>query len=136
MRRCSLILVLLSLFVFVSACGGSSGGVPDDEQTAPVLRSGEAGGVAVTVMFNPVSPSIVDVTFDTHTVDLSFDVAATSTLTVDDGRAWTGVWEGDEPGGHHLKGSLAFPVVPISGETMTLTFGGLPESITLTWTVP
>ena len=51
------------------------------------------------------------VVLDTHSADLSDDLAQSATLTTDDGRTFkpTG-WLGAPPGGHHREGVLAFDV--------------------------
>ena len=50
-----------------------------------------------------------EVTLDTHSIDLSMDLAALATLTTDTGMSVQAiVW--DAPlGGHHVSGTLSFP---------------------------
>lgn len=70
---------------------------------------------AVTVIVKPLdlnsSPDTLsfEVTLDTHSIDLSMDLAALATLTIDTGQSVQAVvW--DAPlGGHHVSGTLSFP---------------------------
>lgn len=70
---------------------------------------------AVTVMVKPLdlnsSPDTLsfEVTLDTHSIDLSMDLAALATLMTDAGQSVQAtLW--DAPlGGHHLSGTLSFP---------------------------
>ena len=51
------------------------------------------------------------VVLDTHSADLSDDLAQSATLTTDDGRTFKPTrWLGAPPGGHHREGVLAFDV--------------------------
>jgi hypothetical protein len=73
------------------------------------------------------------VEFDTHTVDLGFDVAGLATLEID-GVVWiAGAWDGDPPGGHHRAGTLTFEASGPTTGRMTLRLGGLPEPTVLEW---
>ncbi len=48
--------------------------------------------------------------FDTHSIELTFDIAGLSSLVDDKGKRLTGaIWEGSPPGGHHRSGELFFP---------------------------
>lgn len=137
MRRRTLTLGLIAAAVFLSACGGVEDTIwQSQELTSPTRLEQEAAGVTVVATFNPADPSVIDIAFDTHSVDLDFDVAASSTLTVDGEGVPSGTWAGSGPGGHHRQGSLSFPAAPTSGETMTLTITGLPEPVTFTWAMP
>lgn len=67
------------------------------------------------------------VTMSTHSVDLSWDLAAQSVLTTDTGLEVAGLsWSGGS--GHHVEGVLVFPAQPAEGQpllagakTLTLT---------------
>lgn len=70
---------------------------------------------AVTVFVKPLDLDIsqdklsFEVSLDTHSVDLSMDLAALATLAADNGQSvQAAVW--DAPlGGHHVSGTLSFP---------------------------
>jgi hypothetical protein len=50
-----------------------------------------------------------DIVLDTHSVDLSMDLAALATLSTDAGRSVQPLkWDGGR-GGHHVSGTLSFP---------------------------
>ena len=118
--------------------GPSTGGDPVAavEQGSATLEQ-ESGGVVVIATFDPTKdPGVLEVAFDTHSVDLSFDVEAFSVLEIDDQVVPIGNWNGTEPGGHHRFGTLEFGRVPASGEAITFAFTGLPERLTFSWIVP
>lgn len=76
-------------------------------------RSSSDRGVTVKVTLKsvaqPGSPWEFAVVLDTHSADLSDDLAQSATLTTADGRTFkpTG-WLGAPPGGHHREGVLVF----------------------------
>ena len=122
---------------------GILGACSSDDQPAVSQASGsglttrtvEAGAVTVEI-----DPKELDgggaafiVSFDTHSVDLGFDVVSAASLEVD-GTAWTDpAWKGDPAGGHHRSGTLTFrPGGPATG-TARLTISGLPEPVVATW---
>lgn len=82
---------------------------------ASTERSSSERGVTVKVsaksVGQPGSPWEFAVVLDTHSADLSDDLAQSATLTTDDGRTFkpTG-WLGAPPGGHHREGVLVFDV--------------------------
>lgn len=127
---------VLALIAFVvvtlSACGKST--------TAPVAaalpaRTVEAGKVTVKV-----TPTLLDssgatfaIVLDTHSVELSLDVAAGAVLNVG-GTVWpTSGWSGDGPSGHHRTGQLRFTAGGPATGTATLTISGLPAPVEATW---
>ncbi len=54
--------------------------------------------------------AIFEVRMNTHSVDLSYDMAKACVLQDDSGKKYQAVkWEGSPPGGHHRTGKLEFP---------------------------
>ena len=80
--------------------------------------------------------AVFAVSFDTHSGDLSTDVARTANLEVG-GVAWTDpAWDGDGPGGHHRTGELSFQAAgPANGE-VRLSIDGLDAPVEATWRGP
>ena len=76
------------------------------------------------------------ITFDTHSVDLSFDPAAISTLKLDNNLVIRPEeWDGAGPGGHHRSGILIFKSIPKETKLLKLTLrnvAGVPER-TFVW---
>lgn len=78
------------------------------------LPSQENEGGNVTVTVKPIilkagGKPIFEVEFNTHSVDLSFDIEKLSFLTDDKGKTFNqSVWSGSPPGGHHRSGTLTF----------------------------
>lgn len=66
-------------------------------------------------------PATFDMSFNTHSVPLEFEVPAISTLTDDQGNVLgPATWEGAPPGGHHRNGTLTFSS-PLPKETKRIT---------------
>ncbi len=111
-------------------------------QTQRVYESQENEGGSVTVTVTPLSlkpglPASFDVAFETHSVDLLFDIEKVAALTDDLGTTYTPHWEGSPPGGHHRSGTLRFTPDIQEPTTLTLTFtdiAGIP-SRTFSWNV-
>lgn len=147
MRRFLIVVAVLGLALFAVACGSdstTSSSPPASEQSTQVPASSalatktvEAG--AVTVKIDPVRVDAAGaefkVSFDTHSVDLDFDVSRNATLTVA-GAPWPGAtWSGDGPDGHHRAGTIRFgPGGPAQGAA-ELSLGGLPVPVSATWTL-
>lgn len=143
--------VLSAISLLLVGCGantqgGTIGEIPSIEGTSfpypsPQSSSGLSSWLdpteredtqgAVTVIIKPINldqpGETIDfeVVLDTHSVDLSMDLAALSTLSTDtglsvDASSWSG-----EPGGHHVQGTLSFPLlvnnVSLLGESSSLT---------------
>ena len=88
---------------------------PDSNGNGELSRIDEQGAVVFEVtplnLDTPADKLEFDVAMNTHSVDLSMDLAALSTLSTDTGvivqaSKWDAV-----PGGHHVEGTLIFPSV-------------------------
>lgn len=126
--------------VAVAACGG---GNDDNERRA----SGQPTGLAertlkageVDVKIEPTrldaDGATIKITLDTHSVELSMELAGSARLEVG-GTAWeVAGWTGDGPGGHHREGELRFtPSGPARGSAR-LTLSGFPEPVEASWTL-
>lgn len=96
-----------------------------------LTRVDEQGAIVVSVtplnLGQPADSLNFDVSLDTHSVDLSMDLAVLSALTTDNGKSVAPIiW--DAPlGGHHVSGTLSFPVfsegtsILDGARTLTLT---------------
>lgn len=122
--------VLLVLTLIISACAPSAATtVSPTSQPAPVSnnnpalmngttngdlpRTDEQGAVVVTVTPLNLETSTdtleFDVAMNTHSVDLSMDLAILSTLSTDTGLTIQATKWDATPGGHHVSGKLIFP---------------------------
>ncbi len=116
---------LLILTLALAACSAASTPLPSDVQPAPVsteppqadagglTRNDQQGAVIVEVtplnLDDPSDQLEFDVVLDTHSVDLSMDLAALATLTTDTGvTVQATLWDAPR-GGHHVSGRLIFP---------------------------
>lgn len=71
------------------------------------------------------SPATFELIFDTHSVELNYDVAKIARLTDDTGNTYDPVfWTGGK-GGHHIEGILTFPDIPKGTKKITLTIPGI-----------
>jgi len=128
MRKISLTLVLV-LVMTLAACGSVQTGIlynqgKASEKSQPtvvksvsilsdLIRMDNQGAVAISVeplnLDSPGDTLKFEVSMNTHSVDLSLDLASLSTLSTDNGISVQGVaWDGAQ-GGHHVSGSLSFP---------------------------
>lgn len=107
----TILLALAASFLFLLIWTKGSASTPPP--TSYETKESEASNVTVIVTPKDLSfgkPARFDVMFDTHSVNLDFDVAAIATLTDDQGNTFgTPIWSGDPPGGHHRKGTISFP---------------------------
>ncbi|MBI2169634.1 MAG: hypothetical protein HYU28_09095 [Actinobacteria bacterium] len=101
-------------------------------------REVQAGEVTVIAELTGIdgAGAEVELTFDTHSVELDFDVVASTELTVD-GKAWDPLaWDGDGPSGHHRSGTVRFSATGPAQGRVTLRVTGTPEPAEATWTIP
>jgi hypothetical protein len=79
-----------------------------------------------------------DVRMSTHSVELSQDMVAVSLLKDSNGQEYRPEnWKGSPPGGHHRSGTLVFPAIKGSPNSVTLIvkeIAKVPER-TFTWKV-
>lgn len=80
---------------------------------ADFTRTDAQGMVELAVspanLFNPGDTLDFEISMNTHSVDLSMDLAALATLTTDTGKTAQALkWDGPR-GGHHVSGKLVFP---------------------------
>lgn len=142
MRRSLLTIVAIALVASACAEQAPQPTVSLRPDGAPVLALGavtlekEVDEVVVIATFDPAAPTVLDVAFDTHSVDLGFDVDTFSKLTIDGTSTPIGGWDGTEPGGHHRWGMLGFAVEPGPGQVVEYTFTGLSEPLTFSWRMP
>lgn len=124
MRR-FLLPMLLTASLILSACSAASSSGQTPPQAAPASTesspaSNTPGALtdqqgAVTVQATPLNLDApgdnleFDIVLDTHSVDLSMDLAPLSTLTTDTGiTIQAATWDAPR-GGHHVEGKLIFP---------------------------
>jgi hypothetical protein len=96
-----------------------------------VPANATAGAVSISVTPRANSdPSTIsfDVALNTHTVELDFDLAEHTTLTIGAARYAPTSWEPNTPGGHHVSGTLTFILEDaaraalVEADTVELTF--------------
>ncbi len=116
MKRILLPALLILSFV-LAACSATSTPPPSTESASlsndSAMRTDQQGAIIVEItplnLDAPTDTLEFDVVMDTHSIDLSIDLATLSTLTTDTGVSVNAtLW--DAPlGGHHVEGKLIFP---------------------------
>ena len=161
MKRNISLIAGLFLTGFLAACGSEPAAqlpvVAEAEEAASESTAPEETAVldtavdeqgAVSVAVTPIDLSqaaatlAFEVTMNTHSVELSMDLAELATLTTDNGRTVSPTLWDAVPGGHHVSGVLTFPAVVegtavLEGATdLTLTITGVDSpSRTFTWSL-
>jgi len=114
------IFVSFLIFNFVKKTGEKISKTTSSKPTVqtknnPDSKVNEGGNVTVTVtpkVLKIGKKTVFEIEFETHSVDLSFDVTKISSLVDEKGRVLNqSIWEGTEPGGHHREGTLTFNTV-------------------------
>ena len=75
----------------------------------------------VEFQVTPSKPNEFQITMDTHSVELSFDLMQISTLYDDSENSYKPLaWEGSAPSGHHRSGILKFPEIDENAKSVKL----------------
>lgn len=129
------LIVTASVLLLLAACGG---GNSDDSTTAPnamPARTVAAGEVEVKI-----EPTRIDdngaafrLTLDTHSIELSTDLAREARLVVGTAMWTEATWSGDGTRGHHREGELRFTANGPATGTARLTLGGFPKPVDVSW---
>lgn len=145
--------LLLTIALVLAACSAAS---PASDQTPvqpasaatepaspsnDLARSDEQGAVTVNVtplnLDNPSDQLEFGIALETHSVDLSMDLATLATLTTDTGvTVQATTWDAPR-GGHHVEGKLVFPAMKDGNSilegadklTLTITNVDAPERV-------
>lgn len=155
MKRNILLIPGLLFGGFLAACSSeATASLPAVAAVGESTASGETAVLetavdeqgAVSVAITPVDLSLeaatlsFEIAMNTHSVDLSMDLAELATLTTDNGRSVSATLWDAVPGGHHVSGVLVFPAV-VAGTavlegatevTLTITDVDAPNRI-YTW---
>lgn len=138
-RRVAVGAAATALLALLAGCGGNAEKTASatGSQSLPT-RTATTGPVEVSVTPRGIDSSGARfrLQLDNHEIELTGDYARSSALTVG-GKPWTDPrWSGGGPGGHHRSGTLTFaPGGPAAG-AVELQLGGLPEPVTVRWTLP
>ena len=133
--------VVVALTFFSTAAQSATPAETAENDTIITLKAQSNNQKSVKVKVEPLKirtgdPVKFEVTFDTHSVDLSFDPVAISTLELDNNLVMSPEeWDGAGPGGHHRSGVLVFKSIPRETKLLKLTLrniAGVPER-TFVW---
>lgn len=147
------IALLAGVPVVVRAVIDAASSTPSADRTSPSLEepAAQEGGTSAQLLAQTVTAGSVQIliepvridddgarfriVMDTHSEDLSVDLASASALQVD-GVMWTSAsWSGSPPGGHHREGELAFDANGPAVGAVTLSVGGFPDPVEVNWTL-
>lgn len=105
------IFLIIILFLFVRVTQNKKVRRSDQNAVFSVQKN-EGGGVTITVkpiVLEIEKSPVFDVSFDTHSVELSFNPEEVSTLIDGRGKIYRKpVWKGTSGGGHHRSGTITF----------------------------
>jgi YHS domain-containing protein len=130
--------VVVALTFFSTAVQSTTQAGAAEQDTVITLKAQTDDQKSVKVKVAPRKiklgePVKFKITFDTHSVDLSFDPAAITSLELDNSFVLRPEeWDGAGPGGHHRSGILVFKKIPKETKTLKLTLrnvAGVPERI-------
>ena len=134
----------LLLFAWTSRSSAPTPASPTQPPAAAAAyetKESTAGNVTVSVtprILTSANRPQFDVTFETHSVELDFDVGSLTALTDETGTSFgTAAWDGSPPGGHHREGVLTFSRTLPTTKTVALTFTNVAgiSARTFTWEV-
>ena len=118
--------LFLALTLILAACAPSQASANQSQppsslgsggnSSVSLTRSDGQGAVTVDVtplnLGNPSDKLEFDVAMNTHSVNLSMNLATLATLTTDTGiTVQADSWNGPAGGGHHVDGQLTFPAI-------------------------
>lgn len=126
----SLILIFITLAgLWIWAVIGSDQ-TPQKEIKQEFLtkQSSDQGEVSIEVtpvVLEPGKEAKFDVVFNTHSVELDYDLLKVSNLRDDKGNSLTPIsWSGGS-GGHHLNGELVFPSISAKAKSAQLIIANI-----------
>ncbi len=111
------LLIVFTLATGVIAIGNAA-------ETGLAAQTSDKQGVKVTVsaknLYKEAETWDFEVTLESHTQDLTIDMAKSSTL-IADGKQYAPLgWVGAPPGGHHRKGLLRFKAITPQPQSVEL----------------
>ncbi len=120
--------------LLLASRGGDDGTPAADSGVGLETRTLSAGEIDITIEPRQIDEqgAAFAITLDTHSAELSMDLAAAELEVA--GTSWpvTG-WDGDGPSGHHREGELRFEAAGPATGTARLALPGFPEPVVVTW---
>lgn len=111
---CKNVTTVTPLSITPSAIAPSEIAPQQNADSSDLTRTDSQGEVIFEVtpinLDDPGDPLVFDVSLNTHSVDLSMDVAALANLTTNNGLTIQAAQWDAPKGGHHVEGKLTFPI--------------------------
>lgn len=138
-KKYIIILVIIIIFLFVififykkmsnKVLIPSSASTQENSQQIPYQTQTNNNGKiiveATPKSLSPESEAQFDLVFNTHSVELDYDLVKIAQLTDDKGKIYKPIsWSGGKSG-HHLEGVLTFSGISNSAKKVTLTISGI-----------
>lgn len=110
--------LILSIFALVPLFGNKNQNIRKSSSNFQTLMDSKNN---VEFQVTPISLNEFEISMNTHSVDLDFDLIQIANLYDDIGNAYKPInWEGSAPGGHHREGILKFPLVNKNAKSIKL----------------
>jgi len=125
------LIVVLGWIFFSSSSEHQSNGVKSSsiENMTETFSTKTAEMGAVMVEVTPINTSTYDISFNTHSVDLSFEFGDIIKLEDGSGEVYEPIsWSGGR-GGHHLRGEMVFSIVNPNAKLVKLTISGIENEV-------
>lgn len=109
-----IIIIIIATIIVLAVFKSQNTKVSNSESNKNKSLTQENEGGNVKIIVTPKTLAVGEkpsfkIVFETHSVDLAFDVAQISSLVDEKGKVYNkSIWEGSEPGGHHREGTLTF----------------------------
>ncbi len=115
------VFVLLVLFVLFVLFFSSGRPTPIKPLSPQKNSGGEVDVTATPEILVVGQPPRFKLEFNTHSVELDFDISRIASLTDENGNTYTpSTWDGSPSGGHHRSGILTFPTPLSQTKSVTL----------------
>ena len=112
------IIVVLGSYFYISKNNEKINAISQKQYPFQTLTSNENN---VEFQVTPLASNEFQISIDTHSVDLDFDLTEISALYDDLGNSYKPVkWDGSEPGGHHRSGVLKFSAIGNKAKSIKL----------------
>lgn len=129
------IVIVVAVAVGVAAFGRDAGTTTPERRSALAARTVKAGPVTVKVEPHHIDATGAEfeLTLDTHSQNLTMDLASGAELVVGGTRWPVRGWDGDGPTGHHRAGTLRFATGGPPTGAVELTLDGFASRVSAGW---
>lgn len=129
------IVIVVAVAVGVAVLGRDGESTTPERRSALAARTVKAGAVTVKVEPHHIDTSGAEfeLTLDTHSQNLTMDLAAGAELVVGGTRWPVEGWDGDGPSGHHRAGTLRFGAGGPPTGAVEINLDGFASPVSAGW---